>query len=377
MKHTVFHKLAELGQSAWLDNISRTMILEGKIKEMVIIGLRGITSNPTIFDKAVSRSNAYDEQIKKLCREGKASFDIYDELTIKDIQDAADILMPVYEETRGLDGYVSLEIDPRLAYDARKTIEEGRRLYKKVNRANAMYKVPSTKEGFMATEELLASGININITLIFSPEQYVNTANAYLKGIKRYIESGGDAVKVSSVASIFVSRIDTLVDKLIDGLIEKAQTKQEREISHSMRGKAAIANAHIIYKKFREIFSSVEFLELKDKGARLQRPLWGSTSTKDPAYSDIKYVTQLIAKDTVNTMPNATFEAFLNHGSAKEILTEDLQDAPEIIERLKECGIDMNKVCAQLLKDGVVSFKDSFNSLLKSIEEKMKIRCKA
>lgn len=377
MKHTVFHKLAESGQSAWLDNISRSMIIGGRIKEMVSLGLRGITSNPTIFDKAVSRSASYDEQIQKLCREGKTSFEIYDELTIKDIQDAADILRPVYKETKGLDGYVSLEIDPRLAYDANKTIEEGRRLYKKVNRANVMFKVPSTKEGFTAIEELLASGININITLIFSPEQYINTANAYLRGIKRYIESGGDAGKVSSVASIFVSRIDTMVDESIDGLFKKAQTEQEKELLHSLRGKTAIANARIIYKKFCEIFSSDEFLELKDRGARLQRPLWGSTSAKDPAYSDIKYVTQLIAKDTVSTMPNATFEAFLDHGSAQETLTENLHDAPEIIERLKQCGIDVNKVYAQLLKDGVDSFKGSFNSLLKSIEEKTKIGCKA
>ncbi len=377
MKQTIFHELTELGQSVWLDNISRSIITEGKIEEMVSLGLRGITSNPTIFNKAISQSSAYDTQIQELCHAGKTSFEIYDELTVKDIQNAADILRQVYEKTRGLDGYVSLEIDPRLAHDTNKTIEEGRRLHKKVNRVNVMFKVPSTKEGFKAIEELLASGININITLIFSPEQYVNTTHAYLNGIKRYIESGGDAGGVNSVASVFVSRIDTLIDKSIDALINRTRTKQKKKHLHALREKTAVANARIIYKRFLEIFSSSEFLNLKKRGARLQRPLWGSTSTKDPAYSDIKYVTELIARDTVNTMPNTTFEAFLDHGSVQETLTEDLQDAYQIIERLQEYGIDVNKEYAQLLKDGVASFKDSFNSLLTSIEKKMKTASKA
>ncbi len=373
---TVFHQLAQIGQSVWLDNISRPMIVEGRIREMVSLGLRGITSNPTIFDKAISQSNAYDEQIQKLCQEGKSPFEVYDELTIKDIQDAARILLPVYEETEGLDGYVSLEINPSLAYDAQKTIEEGKRLYEKVKRPNVMFKVPATEQGFEAIEELLASGININITLIFSPAQYINTAKAYLKGIRRYIDKGGDASKISSVASVFVSRIDTLTDQLIDDLIKKKQTREKENLLRSLRGKAAIANCRIIHKKFREIFSSAEFLELKNKGAHMQRPLWGSTSTKDPAYSDIKYVTELIARDTVNTMPDKTFEAFLDHGSAEEALTSDLLDAPVVIEQLKGCGIEMNQIYAQLLKEGVASFESSFKSLLKTIEEKSKIKCK-
>jgi transaldolase len=376
MSKTVIEELALFGQSIWLDNISRSMIKEGKIEEMISLGLKGITSNPTIFDKAISNSSVYDGQIRELAKSGKSTFEIYDEVTIKDIQDTADIFKSVYEKTEGLDGYVSLEINPKLAYKTQETIEEGERLFRKVNRPNVMFKVPSTFEGFEAIEELLARGININITLIFSVAQYVDTAYAYLRGIKRFLENGGDISKVRSVASVFVSRIDTLVDNLLDKLIEKETNEQKKVKLTSLKGKAAVANSKLIYKKFLDIFSSEEFKKLQAQGANMQRVLWGSTSTKNPAYSDIKYVEELIAKHTVNTVPHNTFEAFLDHGAVRAGLTSDVSGAQNVIESLKEIGIDINEVCSKLLRDGVMRFEESFESLLNSMEEKSKCVCK-
>ncbi|UCG35616.1 MAG: transaldolase, partial [Candidatus Omnitrophota bacterium] len=240
-------QLDSFGQSIWLDNINRVMIESGKLKELISQGLLGMTSNPTIFDKAISSSSEYDEKMIKLAKEGKSTFEIYDELTVKDVQDAIDIFKSVYEKTKGLDGYVSLEINPKLAYNIKETIAEGKRLWKKVNRANLMLKVPSTNEGFGAVEELTALGMNINITLIFSLEQYINTFKAYINGIKRFIEGGGDESKVHSVASVFVSRIDTVVDAMLDKMMPKANSQQEKVKLENLKGKAAVANSAIIY----------------------------------------------------------------------------------------------------------------------------------
>lgn len=377
MPESSIRELNEFGQSVWLDNINRSMITTGKLKEMIELGLCGMTSNPTIFDKAISLSVDYDERIVELCEAGKSTFEIYDDLTIKDVQDAADIFLPIYKESNGLDGYVSLEINPRLAYKTEETIKEGKRLYQKVNRPNVMFKVPATKQGFSAMEELLASGININSTLIFSLEQYANTANAYIRGIKRILQNKGNASKVRSVASVFVSRIDTSVDNLIDQLFAKEQEQKKKVILMSLKGKAAVSNSGLIYQKFLEIFSTQDFKPLQEKGANLQRVLWGSTSTKNPDYSDIKYVSELTAKDTVNTMPEQTFNAFLDHGKVKEALTSDVSEAQKIIATLKTLGIDINDVCAQLLQDGVFAFERSFDSLLNSIEKKGKSICKS
>jgi transaldolase len=349
------------------------MIENGRLKQMIDSGLRGMTSNPTIFDKAISKSDIYDKQMDILSKQDNTAFQIYDELTVKDIQDAADLFMPVYEKTGGLDGYVSLEINPKLAFDIQATIEEGKRLHQKVARPNVMFKVPSTSQGFKAVEEFIASGININVTLIFSLEQYVNTAQAYMNGIKRLIENGGDPSKVRSVASVFVSRIDSAVDSILDQMVsEENDAKKKKELA-SLKGKAALANVKLIYKDFLEIFSSQEFQELEDRGANLQRVLWGSTSTKNPAYSDIKYVEELIAKNSVNTIPENTLEAFLDHGSVKQALTSDVSDAREIIRSLKAMEIDIDKVLHKLLDDGVMAFEKSFDSLLNHIEEKCKL----
>jgi transaldolase len=368
MAHTRIDELASAGQSIWLDSISRSMLSTGRLQELIGKGLRGLTSNPTIFDKAISGGNDYDDHIAELHGLGKSTFEVYDELTVQDIQDAADLFRPVHEKTGGQDGYVSLEINPKLAFQTDETIEEGRRLHQRVNRPNVMFKVPSTNEGFGAIEELLSSGINVNITLIFSLEQYEKTAQAYLRGLKRFLRNNGDISTLASVASVFVSRIDTAVDRQID---EKVSAGNADGLK-ALRGKAAVANSKMIFQKFLEIFSGEEFKGLETGGARVQRVLWGSTGTKNPGYSDIKYVTELIGRPTVNTLPEKTLEAFLDHGSCTETLTQDIRDAEESIAELKKNGIDITEVCAKLLDEGVVSFEKSFDSLLRTIDEKNK-----
>jgi transaldolase len=357
-------ELSELGQSVWLDYISRSLIESGRLGELVNLGLRGVTSNPSIFDKAISGGTDYDEGINRLRRAGKSAFEIYDELTVKDIRDAADIFGDVYKRTGGLDGYVSLEVSPKLASMTEETVAEAKRLRRKVDRPNLMIKVPATPEGFGAVEELTSSGVNVNVTLIFSLDQYEKAAGAYIKGIGRFIDSGGDASGVRSVASVFISRIDTAVDRMLSGVGAK-----------HLEGKAAVANTALIYGRFLGILSSPEFLGLNSKGANMQRVLWGSTSTKNPAYSDIKYVTELICRDSVNTIPQKTLDAFMDHGIVKEALTGEVARHKEALEELKRLGIDIDAVCLRLLEEGVSAFNRSFDSLLRSIKDKTKTFC--
>jgi transaldolase len=363
MSATTIEQLGKLGQSVWFDYISRSLMRSGRLKELIGLGVTGMTSNPTIFDKAINSGSDYDDHIRELHDMGKPLFDIYDDITIKDIQEATDSFRPIYERTEGLDGYVSLEIDPKLAYNTQETIDEGIRLAAKVNRPNVMFKVPATDDGYEAITALLAEGINVNVTLIFSLEQYKKTAAAYLEGIKKLIQNKGDARQVRSVASVFVSRVDTSVDKLLDQLPDKKEAVP-------LRGKAAVANANLIYREYAQIFADNEFKQLKKQGASVQRVLWGSTGTKNPDYSDIKYVAELIGKDTVNTVPEKTLEAFLDHGVVKETLTADADEAQGIIDSLRGLNIDINTVCAKLLEDGVVAFEKSFESLLDAIEKK-------
>ena len=362
MSKTTIEQLGEVGQSVWLDYISRSLLKSGRLKELIALGITGMTSNPTIFDKAINSGSDYDDHIRELHNKGNVLFAIYDDITIKDIQDAADIFRPTYDKTKGLDGYVSLEINPKLAYDTQETIEEGKRLAAKVNRPNVMFKVPATDAGFAAISALLAEGINVNVTLIFSLEQYEKTAAAYVEGVTGLLKNKGDARSIRSVASVFVSRIDTAVDKLLDQL-------QEEEAA-SLKGKAAVANSNLIYQAYREIFSGDPFKGMEKQGASVQRVLWGSTGTKNPAYSDIKYMAELIARDTVNTVPENTLEAFLDHGVVKEALTAEADDAQGIITVLQRLGIDINAVCTKLLEDGVIAFEQSFDSLLHAIEKK-------
>lgn len=368
-------ELDEFGQSVWLDYISRSLIKTGKLKELIGIGLLGMTSNPTIFDKAISSGTGYDGQIAQLSKKGMSTFEIYDDLTVSDIQDAADTFKPIFEKTNMLDGYVSLEINPKLAYKIKETIDEGKRLYQKVNRPNLMLKVPATNEGCSAVEELTSCGINVNVTLIFSQKQYEDTAFAYMKGIKRYLGSNSDASKIRSVASVFVSRVDTVVDKALEKLAAQEKDKKSLGNLTSLKGKAAVANSALIYKKYLDIFSSDDFNNLQNKGVNIQRVLWGSTSTKNPAYSDIKYVTELIGKDTVNTMPENTFNAFLDHGGVKGALTADTFCAENIIANLDKIRIKVDVICEKLLADGVVAFERSFESLLNTINSKKNELC--
>jgi transaldolase len=371
MPETTVTRLNAFGQSVWLDNISRSMIRSGKLREWIGLGLRGMTSNPSIFDKAISKSKDYDAEIGELSKAGKSDFEIYDDLTVRDVKEAADAYRPVYEESDGMDGYVSLEINPHLAEKTRETIEEGMRLYQKVNRPNVMFKVPSTPQGFEAVEELIAAGVNVNITLIFSLGQYIDTYQAYLRGIKRLIADSSDPSTVASVASVFVSRVDSAVDKIL-GAKAAAETDQVRKAKlQALQGKAAVANSALIYKKYLDFLATDEFTELQAKGVRVQRVLWGSTSTKNPAYSDIKYVTELIAPDTVNTLPDDTFQAFLDHGAIVAALSADIGASRRILDDLRSFGIDVDAVCAQLLDEGVVKFQRSFDSLLESIRAKM------
>jgi len=370
MGSEAIHELDAVGQSVWLDNIGRSLIKTGRLKSLIDLGLKGMTSNPTIFDKAVAAGPDYDDQIRGLRRGGASAFGIYDELTTTDVRDAADVFKPVYDRTGGLDGFVSLEINPKLAGDATGTIVEGMRLSRKVGRPNVMFKVPATDAGFEAVEELTAAGINVNITLIFSTRQYHATALAYVRGIKRLAGRHDDVARIRSVASVFVSRIDTAVDALLEALIARESDARRKELAGSLKGRVAVANSHLCYADFRSIFAAGDFRGLGAKGANIQRPLWGSTSAKNPAYSDVKYVEELIARDTVNTMPEKTFSAFLDHGRVAEALTPDASKSEAILAELGTLGISIDDVCDRLLEDGVRAFDRSLDDLLQTIEKK-------
>ena len=373
MAPTKIQQLGQMGQSIWFDYINRSMLESGKLKKLIKDGVRGMTSNPTIFNQAISTSADYDQRIRSLKSEGKSIFEIYDELTVEDIKDATDAFRCVYEETSGLDGYVSLEINPLLANKVEEQIQEGLRLFKKVDRPNLMIKVPCTKEGYVVIEELIASGVNVNATLIFSISQYEETVKAYLRGLQRLSESSSDISQVKSVASVFVSRIDAAVDKKIDAILSQDEVLEDQKFEfENLKGKSAVANSRLIFEKFKELFQSDEFKCLKEKGASIQRVLWASTGTKNPAYSDIKYVTELIHEPTINTLPEKTLMAFRDHGQVQSESPElwSRERNQEIISNLKSFGIDIDEVCQNLLDDGVRAFNKAFESLLQSIEEK-------
>ena len=365
MPQTKLHELADLGQSIWLDYINRGMIESGELRNWIEQGLRGMTSNPSIFHKVISGGTDYDEKIARLKQEGKSTFEIYDELTVADIQDAADHFKPVHEQTGRLDGYVSLEIDPNLANDAAASIKEGKRLWRKVGRPNVMIKVPATPAGFPVIEELLSDGINVNVTLIFSLDQYTQTVEAYIRGLKRLAENGGDLSGVRSVASVFVSRIDSAVDKLLE----------DNGIGSDLYGKAAVANSRLVWEISKEWFASRTFQELQKQGAAAQRVLWGSTSTKNPAYKDVKYIEELIAESTVNTVPEPTLKAFLDHGVVAPAFQDGHREAEAVFQKLKQNNIRIEEVCRTLLDDGVTAFEEAFNALIASIEEKADKLC--
>ncbi len=368
MPRTKMQELSELGQSLWLDFINRPLLETGKLQKLIESGLRGMTSNPTIFNQSISLTQDYDDKIVKWKEAGKSTFEIYDELTIQDIQEACDIFRSVYESTRKLDGFVSLEINPKLAHDTLASIAEGLRLFERVDRPNVMIKVPATDAGFPVIEELIANAVNVNVTLIFSLKQYERTVESYFRGLKRLLKIKKDLGGVRSVASVFVSRIDTMVDKMLE---ERATAQSDLRIKlDPLKGQAAVANCRLIYEEFKEQFQSETFKELFQNRANEQRVLWGSTGTKNSNYSDIKYITELIAKPTVNTVPEKTLEAFLDHGILAGALDGDVSQAKAVLQALAQYQIDINQVCAQLLVEGVALFEKSFDELLASIEQK-------
>jgi transaldolase len=363
--------LLEYGQSMWLDYIRRDLLTSGKLKGMIEEdGLRGMTSNPSIFEKAIADSHLYDDLLKSLAsRPDLNPTARYEQIAIRDIQDAADILRPVYKSSNCRDGYVSLEVSPLLALKTQETIEEGRRLWKAVGRENVMIKVPGTPEGLPAVRQLIGEGININVTLLFAQEVYEQVAEAYVAGLEDLAKRGGDLKKMAGVASFFISRIDTLVDSMIDEQLKASQDPQQQKLLESVKGKVAIANGKLTYQRYQQIFSGPRWEALATKGAQTQRVLWASTSTKNPAYRDVMYVEELIGPDTVNTMPPATIEAFRDHGRLRNSLTEDVNGAQKVMDDLARAGIPIKEVTTRLTEDGVRLFADAFHKLLAAVEK--------
>jgi transaldolase len=373
MSTNPLRQLNALGQSVWQDNISRGQLLSGDLKRLIDQdGLSGVTSNPTIFGKAIEGSKDYDEAIGELARAGKNVSEIFDTLAVEDIQKACDLFRPTYDATQGRDGFVSIEVSPTLAYDTAGTISEARRLWRAVNRSNLMVKIPGTKQGLSAIEQMLSEGVNINITLLFAVEMYEQVANAYIAALETRASEGKPVDRVASVASFFVSRIDTLADQQLESRMSAAKSPGEREKLEHLQGKTAIANAKLAYRRFKEIFSGSKFKALAAKGARVQRVLWASTSTKNPNYRDILYAESLIGADTIDTMPPATIVAFRDHGQVRATLEEGFDEAQRMLAQLAEVGIDLRAVTQKLEDDGVTSFSNDFAKLLSMVEEKRK-----
>jgi transaldolase len=368
-------RLLDFGQSVWLDYIRRDLFTSGELQRLVTDdGLRGMTSNPTIFEKAISGSKDYDAQLKELS--GRQDLDakgVFEQLAIKDIQSATEVLRPVYDQSKKYDGYVSLEVSPTLAHKTQETIDEARRLWKAVGRPNTMIKVPGTEEGIPAFRQLISEGVNVNVTLLFAQEVYEKVAWAYIEGLEARVKSGGDVSSIASVASFFVSRIDSAIDKTLDGALKDTKLAADRQdLLKGLKGKVAIANAKLAYQAYKRIFSGPRWEALAAKGAQVQRVLWASTSTKNPAYRDVLYVEELIGKDTVDTIPPATFDAFRDHGKVRASLEENVADAQQTMKNLERVGISMKQVTDDLTDDGVKQFEDAFAKLLAAVEKSVK-----
>ena len=362
--------LQNFNQSVWLDYIRRGLITSGELVRLVEEdGLKGVTSNPSIFQKAISGSTDYTDFLEDLRTQKELDAkELYEQLAIRDIRDAADVMKKVYEETNGRDGYVSLEVSPYLAHDTKGTIDEARRLWHSVSRKNLMIKVPATKEGIPAIEQLIAGGINVNVTLIFSLEAYEDVAEAYIRGLEKCDVLGGDVHKIASVASFFVSRIDAAIEAKVGAQLKTASTREEKKLLRSVLGKVAIANAKIAYQRYKKIFQGDRWKSLEDKGAKTQRVLWASTSTKNPKYSDVLYVEELIGPETVNTIPPSTYESFRDHGRLRGSLEEDIESATHTMKALSKSGISMKDVTDKLLDEGVRLFSQAFDALLNAVD---------
>jgi len=364
-------ELKKYGQSVWYDNLNRELLASGTLQRMVDEdGVTGGTSNPSIFEKAVGGGDYYDADIRRLSGESRELAEIYDDLTITDVQRSADVFRTAYDDTAGADGYASLEVSPELAYDTEGTIGAARKLFAALNRPNAMIKIPGTQEGLPAVEQCLAEGININITLLFGVENYEQVAWAYISALEKRLAEGKPVDRIASVASFFVSRVDTLIDEQLNTKTESATSETEREYLTSLFGKAAVANAKLAYAKYKEIFSSLCWKVLEEAGARPQRCLWASTSTKNPEYRDVMYVEQLIGADTVNTLPQSSLDAFREHGAVAPTLESDVEGALETIRELEEAGIDFRAATDELQIQGVKLFAESFEKANATIRQK-------
>ena len=369
MKENPLLKLREFGQSIWLDYLRRKMIASGELKELIENdGLRGMTSNPAIFDKVISGSRDYDDDIRALALEGKRAEEIYDALTVKDIQDAADLFRPLYDDSRGETGFVSLEVNPHLARDVEGTVSEARRLWKELNRPNVFIKVPGTEEGLKCIRQLISEGINVNVTLLFGLPRYRKVAQAFILGLEDRANTGKSLKGISSVASFFLSRIDVLVDSILEGLIKEGESKEP--VATELLGRVAIASAKEAYRIYKEIFGGERFRKLREEGARPQSVLWASTSTKNPNYPDVKYVEALIGPGTINTLPQETLNAYRDHGDPLPRLEDGIETAGEVLDRLSELGIDIDQVTRQLEDEGIEKFNKPYDDLMSNLDEK-------
>ena len=373
MKNNRLHKMHKLGQSVWLDNLSRNLIDSGELKSLIEdTGIRGLTSNPAIFEKAISAGDHYDQDIEQYAQEGLDSRAIFEKLAVNDIQRAADLFRPLYESSQGVDGYVSLEVPPDLVHDTEATVEEGRKLWTMVERPNVMIKVPGTPEGLPAITQLIAEGININVTLLFSVERYRAVTEAYLDGLELRLTDNQPIDHIASVASFFLSRIDVLVDPILQDMIEN-NPERAAKASYAL-GEVALANAKKAYQLFEEVFSGKRFRSLASQGASKQRVLWASTGNKNPDYDALKYVTPLIGPDTVNTMPDSTLEETAQHVKPAETVTTDMAHVEKVWQTLPELGIDIEDVAVQLEKEGAEKFQEPFQKLLDAIDEQRKVQ---
>lgn len=368
-------EIKEYGQSIWMDNLTRDLVQSGELKNLVENqGICGITSNPAIFEKAIAGNAIYDADIEAGIRAGLPTYKIYESLVFKDIRDACDILRPVYDASEGLDGYVSIEVPPTIAHDTQATINEARRYYQEIGRDNVMIKIPGTDAGLPAVEQVISEGINVNVTLLFSVQSYIETAWAYIRGLEKRAAEGKDISKISSVASFFLSRIDSNIDGKIDAALKAGVDRIEKEAKlRAVRGKVAIANAKIAYQEYKKIIQSDRWQALAAKGANVQRLLWASTSTKDPNYNDVMYVNELIGPETVNTLPPNTIDACADHCDVANRVESNVEEAYKLIENLKDpdVAIEIDQVMDELLVEGIDKFIKPFESLMQSLEEKV------
>ena len=372
MKENPLKRLESYGQSIWMDFISRNVVVSGQLKKWIEEdGVSGVTSNPSIFEKAIAETHDYDSEIDELIRQGKKAAEIYDALTISDIQQAADVFKPVFDATQGADGFVSIEVSPYLANDTESTIKEARRLWQSVDRPNIMIKIPGTQSGLNAIQQMISEGVNINITLLFGIPRYEEVIEAYMTGLEERAMMKLPLDHVSSVASFFLSRIDVLVDPLLANLAT-TQSKTTETLARSLQGEVAIASAKIAYETFRKSIASERFQKLVEKGARKQRVLWASTSTKNPAYSDVKYVEPLIGGDSINTVPIETLNAYRDHGKPALSIGDGLEHATKVLESLEDLKINLDGVTQELEDEGVEKFSYSYQKLLERLDEKIR-----